>query len=72
MGLPAPAVIGQAKPFDGVTINGACFQHVFHTYIKEYIPEFEEATGMTVNFELQAFPIYNQRIDLELSTQGSA
>jgi multiple sugar transport system substrate-binding protein len=72
VGLHAPAVIGQAKPFDGVTINGASFQHVFHTYLKEYIPEFEEQTGMTVNFELQAFPIYNQRMDLELSTQGSA
>ncbi|MGI9492741.1 MAG: hypothetical protein ACR2QF_10120, partial [Geminicoccaceae bacterium] len=65
VGLRAPAVLGQAKPFAGVTINGASFQHVFHTYLKEYIPEFEEQTGMTVNFELQAFPIYNQRMDLE-------
>jgi multiple sugar transport system substrate-binding protein len=72
LGLRAPAVLGQAKPFDGVTINGASFQHVFHTYLKEYIPEFEEQTGMKVNFELQAFPIYNQRMDLELSTEGSA
>jgi multiple sugar transport system substrate-binding protein len=72
VGLPAPAVIGQAKPFDGVTINGASFQHVFHTYLKEYIPEFEEQSGMKVNFTTQAFPIYNQRADLELSTQGSA
>jgi multiple sugar transport system substrate-binding protein len=72
VGLHAPALIGQARPFDGVTINGASFQHVFHTYLKEYIPEFEEQTGMTVNFTTQAFPIYNQRADLELSTQGSA
>ena len=72
IGLRAPAVLGQSKPFAGVTINGASFQHVFHTYLKEYIPEFEEQTGMTVNFELQAFPIYNQRMDLELSTGGSA
>ncbi|MEL6962989.1 MAG: extracellular solute-binding protein [Pseudomonadota bacterium] len=72
VGLRAPAVLGQSKPFAGVTINGASFQHVFHTYLKEYIPEFEEQTGMTVNFELQAFPIYNQRMDLELSTGGSA
>ena len=55
--LHAPAVIGQAKPFDGVTINGASFQHVFHTYLKEYIPEFEEQTGMTVNFEHKVFHI---------------
>jgi multiple sugar transport system substrate-binding protein len=72
VGLRAPAVLGQAKPFAGTTINGASFQHVFHTYLQEYIPEFEEQSGMKVNFELQAFPIYNQRMDLELSTQGSA
>ena len=71
-GLYAPAVIGQAKPFAGVTINGACFQHVFQTYLKETIPEFEAATGMKVNLDLQAFPVYNQRMDLELSTKGSA
>lgn len=71
-GLHFPAITGYAKPFDGVTINGASFQHVFHTYLKEYIPEFEEQTGMTVNFNTQAFPIYNQRADLELSTKGSA
>jgi multiple sugar transport system substrate-binding protein len=45
VGLRAPAVLGQAKPFAGTTINGASFQHVFHTYLKEYIPEFEEQTA---------------------------
>jgi len=70
--LRAPAVLGQAKPFAGVTINGAAFQHVHHTYLMDYIPEFEARTGMKVNFTLQAFPIYNQRADLELSTKGSA
>ena len=68
----APIVLGQAKKFKGVTINGACFQHVFGTYLKEYLPEFEEKTGMKVNLELPAFPIYNQRADLELSTKGRA
>ncbi|MFN0164605.1 MAG: ABC transporter substrate-binding protein [Burkholderiales bacterium] len=72
LGMRAPAVLGQAKPFAGVTLNGACFQHVFQTYLKEFIPEFEAATGMTVNLDLQAFPVYNQRMDLELSTKGSA
>ena len=71
-GLGAPSVIGQAKPFSGVTINGACFQHTFQTYLKEFLPECEAATGMKVNLDLQAFPVYNQRMDLELSTQGSA
>ena len=68
----APIVLGQAKKFKGVTINGATFQHVFGTYLKEYLPEFEEETGMKVNLELPAFPIYNQRADLELSTKGKA
>lgn len=72
VGLRAPAVLGQARRFDGVTINVSSFQHVFHTYLQDYIPEFEEETGMRVNFQTQAFPIYNQRTDLELSTQGSA
>ena len=56
VGLRAPAVLGQAKPFAGVTFNGASFQHVFHTYLKEYIPEFEEQTGMKVNFEHPGLP----------------
>ena len=67
-----PAVVGFAKEFSGVTINGASFQHVFFNYLKEYIPEFEEQSGMKVNFHTQAFPVYNQRTDLELSTRGSA
>ena len=56
IGFPAPAVLGQAKPFAGVTLNGACFQHVFHTYLKDYIPEFEEQTGMKVNFDAAGLP----------------
>jgi multiple sugar transport system substrate-binding protein len=68
----APAVLGQAKPFAGVTINGAAFQHVFHTYLKEYLPDFEAKTGMKVNFTTPGFPVYNQQADLELSTKGSA
>ena len=31
------AVLGQTKPFAGVTIKGSSFQHVFHTYLKELI-----------------------------------
>ena len=42
----------------------------FQTYIKEYIPEFEQQSGIKVNLDLQAFPVYNQRMDLELSTSG--
>ena len=70
--LSAPPVFGQAKPFAGQTLNGAAFQSTFFEYLKTYFPEFEERTGARVNFNTQAFPVYNQRTDLELSTRGSA
>lgn len=70
--LGAPPVVGQARPFAGQTINGAAFQSTFFEYLRTYLPEFEERTGIKVNFNTQAFPVYNQRTDLELSTRGSA
>ena len=48
------------------------FSMPFHQYLKDYFPEFEAATGIKVEFDVQAFPVYNQRMDLELSTGGSA
>jgi multiple sugar transport system substrate-binding protein len=69
--LPAPA-LGQAKPHAGTTINGSCFQTTYFDYLRPHFPEFEERTGIKVNFTMQAFPVYNQRTDLELSTRGSA
>src|SRR5580658_3081728 len=71
--LPAPAVLGQVKSkFAGTTIRGAAFSLPFHQYLKDYFPEFEAATGISVSFDIQAFPVYNQRMDLELSTGGSS
>ncbi len=71
--LAAPAVNAQGgKPFAGTTINGSCFQTTYFEYLKNYFPQFEERTGIKVNFNMQAFPVYNQRTDLELSTKGSA
>ena len=70
--LSAPAVIAQGKPFAGTAINASCFQTTFFEYLKNYFPQFEEKTGIKVNFTMQAFPVYNQRTDLELSTKGSA
>lgn len=72
LGLRAPAVLGQAKPFAGVTITGASWNNIFNEHLKAYLPEFEEATGMKVDFQQQAFAVFNQRTDLELSTGGSA
>jgi multiple sugar transport system substrate-binding protein len=71
--LPAPAVLGQAKSkYAGTTLRGAAFSLPFHQYLKNYFPEFEARTGIKVAFDIQAFPIYNQRMDLELSTGGSS
>lgn len=67
----APA-IAQSKPFAGLKLRGAAYQHGFFTILKKYIPEFEQQTGMTVDLQLSAFPVYNQQADLELSSGGSA
>jgi multiple sugar transport system substrate-binding protein len=69
--FPAP-LIAQAKPFAGVTLHGASFQHRFFTLLQTYIPEFEQQTGMKVDLQLSAFPVYNQQANLELSSGGSA
>jgi len=71
--LAAPAVHAQGgKPYAGTTINASCFQTTYYEYLKNYFPQFEEKTGIKVAFTMQAFPVYNQRTDLELSTKGSA
>ncbi|MEA2802485.1 MAG: multiple sugar transport system substrate-binding protein, partial [Rhodospirillaceae bacterium] len=71
--LAAPALLAQTKsPYAGTTINASCFQTTFFEYLKNYFPQFEEKTGIKVAFTMQAFPVYNQRTDLELSTKGSA
>ena len=69
--FPLPA-IAQAKPYAGVTLHGASFQHRFFTLLQNYIPEFEQQTGMKVDLQLSAFPVYNQQANLELSSGGSA
>src|SRR6201986_5623657 len=69
--FPMPA-LAQSKPFAGVTLHGASFQHRFFTLLQNYIPEFEERTGMKVDLQLSAFPVYNQQANLELSSGGSA
>lgn len=69
--FPAP-LIAQTKPFAGVTLHGASFQHRFFTLLQKYIPEFEDQTGIKVDLQLSAFPVYNQQANLELSSGGSA
>ena len=36
------------------------------------LPEFEQLTGIKVHYDTPGFLIYNQRVDLELSTRGSS
>jgi multiple sugar transport system substrate-binding protein len=69
--LSKPA-IAQSKPFDGVVLRGAAYQHRFFTILQGYIPEFENKTGMKVDLQLWTFPLYNQRAGQELSSGGSA
>lgn len=40
--------------------------------LQNYIPEFEQQTGMKVDLQLSAFPVYNQQANLELASGGSA
>jgi multiple sugar transport system substrate-binding protein len=67
----APAQGGK-KPFDGVTLNISCWSATYPKLLADYLPEFTEKTGIKVNYDTPGFPVYNQRADLELSTQGSA
>jgi multiple sugar transport system substrate-binding protein len=63
---------GGAKPLSGTTLNIACWSSPYAKFLTEYVPLFEEATGAKVNYDTPSFPIYNQRIDVELSTGGSS
>lgn len=67
----APAQ-GGAKRLSGVTLNVSCWSSSYPKYLAHYIPEFEQATGAKVNYETPSFPIYNQRMDIELSTRSGA
>lgn len=67
----APAQ-GGAKKYQGVTLNVSTFSAAYPKLLQQWLPEFEALTGAKVNFDAPSFPVYNQRVDLELSTKGSA
>ena len=71
LGLHAPAVVGQAKRFSGVTLNVSCWSAAYPRLLGEYVHEFAEQTGAKVNYDTPGFPVFNQRADLELSTRGA-
>lgn len=61
-----------ARKYDGVTLNVSTFSNTWPQLIRRWLPEFEALTGAKIHFDTPAFPVYNQRTDLELSTRGSA
>ena len=71
LSLHAPAVIGQTKRFSGVTLNVSCWSAAYPRLLGQYVHEFAEQTGATVNYDTPGFPVFNQRADLELSTRGA-
>nr|WP_318382627.1 extracellular solute-binding protein [uncultured Enterobacter sp.] len=61
-----------ARKYEGVTLNVSIFSTAWPNLIRQWLPEFEALTGAKVQLDTPAFPVYNQRADLELSTHGSA
>lgn len=66
------AAQGGAKKYAGVTLNVSTFSAAYPKFLQQALPEFEALTGAKVNFDTPSFPVYNQRVDLELSTRGAA
>lgn len=71
-GFGQAAAQGGRKRLDGVTLNVSCWSSTYPKLLTQYIPEFEAATGAKVNYETPSFSVYNQRMDVELSTGSSA
>ncbi|HYP72214.1 MAG TPA: extracellular solute-binding protein, partial [Variovorax sp.] len=63
---------GTAKKYTGVTLNVSTFSAAYPKFLQQALPEFEALTGAKVNFDAPSFSVYNQRVDLELSTKGAA
>jgi len=70
--LSGPGARAAGKPFEGVELNASCWSAPFPKLLQGYLPEFEKLTGIKVNYDTPGFLIYNQRVDLELSTRGSS
>jgi multiple sugar transport system substrate-binding protein len=70
--LSGPGARAAGKPFEGVELNVSCWSAPFPKLLQGYLPEFEKLTGIKVNYDTPGFLIYNQRVDLELSTRGSS
>ena len=69
--LAAPRIV-RARPFEGVKIRGLSYQHRFFGILQGYIPEFERATGISVDLQLLPFPQYNQEVGRQLKMEMSS
>ncbi len=61
-------VAAQDRPFEGVTLNFFYFPLTYISGLQPLVPEFEEATGMTVEFELLEEQASVQKAQLELAS----
>jgi len=70
----AAPVIGDAfwKQFSGTTLKVLMHDHPYPRGVWSRIGEFEKLTGMKVETDMLAWPVYFQRSDLELSSGAGA
>lgn len=66
----APAKTGQ--PYAGTSLKMMMVTHAFGQGLTEKLPELEQKTGLKVEIDQLAFPVLNQRGDLELSSGSGA
>lgn len=60
----------EAKPYDGVTLRVILATHDWTTAIEPKLPEFEEATGMKVEFEVYPENQLSDKLNVELGSGG--
>jgi multiple sugar transport system substrate-binding protein len=73
-GASAPATTAPVeKPFEGETINVSTYSSVTDfDFYATIIPEFEELTGITVNYVQQPVAAMDQKIPLQLSAKDTS
>lgn len=69
---PTAAAAAPARPFAGQSINVSLFDTAYPRGLAKLIPQFEDQTGIKVQYELLGFTVYLQRADLELSSAAGA
>ena len=49
--LSGPGARAAGKPFEGVELNVSCWSAPFPKLLQGYLPEFEQLTGIKVNYD---------------------